>query len=63
MICTLYAIRFMPFSLAVSIMMTTAFVTTIIAYFYAGEKVRLTEIFLIIGAFFGVVLLMNPTIF
>jgi drug/metabolite transporter (DMT)-like permease len=53
----------MPFSLAVSIMMTTAFVTTIIAYFYAGEKVRLTEIFLIIGAFFGVVLLMNPTIF
>ena len=49
----------MPVSIAVSIMMTTTFVTSIIAWIWVGEKMTCKEIIYIIGGFMGVLLLVN----
>lgn len=53
----------MPVSIAVSIMMTTAFVTSLIAFLFAGEKLSGLELLIIVGGFSGVIILTNPTIF
>ena len=53
----------MPVSLAVSMMMTTGFVTSIIAWLWVGEKLSLTEVIFIIGGFSGVLMLVNPSWF
>ena len=53
----------MPVSIAVSIMMTTAFVTSLIAFFFAGEKLSGLELLIIVGGFMGVIILTNPTLF
>lgn len=53
----------MPVSIAVSIMMTTAFVTSLIAFLIAGEKLSGLELLIIIGGFSGVIILTNPSLF
>jgi len=53
----------MPVSVAVSIMMTTTFVTSILAYLLQGEPVTMAELGTIFGGFLGVIVLMNPTVF
>jgi len=60
-ICTLAAISMMPVSTAVALMMTTVFVTAIMAYFFAGESLTRYEILCICFGFLGVVMLTNPT--
>ena len=61
-ICTLAAIQMMPVSTAVALMMTTVFVTAIMAYIFAGESLSRYEVLCICFGFLGVLLLTNPTI-
>ena len=62
-IATFLAIQLMPVSIAVSIMMTTAFVTSLIAFLVAGEKLSGLELLIIMGGFSGVIILTNPSLF
>ena len=62
-VATLAAIQLMPVSIAVALMMTTVFITAVMAYFFAGESLSEYEILSICGGFFGVVMLTNPTLF
>lgn len=57
------AITICPVSIAVSIMMTQVFVSTLTGFFLAGEKISVYEIISIIGGFFGVILLVNDQFF
>ena len=63
MIFTFMAVYLMPVTIAVSITMTTTFVTSIIAWLWVGEKLSWKEILFITGGFMGVLLLVNPTWF
>lgn len=62
-IFTFLAVYLMPVSIAVSIMMTTTFVTSIIAWLWVGEKLSVKEIVYISGGFAGVLMLVNPSWF
>jgi drug/metabolite transporter (DMT)-like permease len=63
-ICTTFlAINLMPVSIAVSIMMSTTFVTALLAYFISGESLSYGEIITITLGFTGVLILVNPSIF
>ena len=62
-IFTFFAVYLMPVSIAVSIMMTTTFVTSIIAWLWVGEKLSMKEIIFITGGFMGVLMLVNPSWF
>jgi len=61
-ICTLAAIEMMPVSTAVALMMTTVFVTAIMAFIFAGESLNRYEVLSICFGFLGVILLTNPTV-
>jgi len=57
------AIAICPVSIAVSIMMTQVFVSTLFGFFLAGEKISVYETISIVGGFFGVILLVNDQLF
>ena len=62
-VTTLVAIQLLPVSIAVALMMSTVFVTAILAYLFAGESLNYSEVAAICGGFFGVLMLTNPTLF
>ena len=62
-VVTFMAIQLMPVSIAVSIMMSTSFVTALLAYIMMGEKLAVSEVLTIFGGFMGVVVLTNPKLF
>lgn len=53
----------MPMSVAVSLMMTMALVTSIMAWLILGEQLTLPELVAIIGGFFGCILITNSDAF
>lgn len=53
----------MPVSVAVSLMMTMALVTSILAYLILGEQLTLPELVAIAGGFFGCILITNSDAF
>lgn len=57
------AIKLCPVSIAVSIMMTQVFVSTIAGYFFNNEIISKSEIFSIFGGFLGVLILTNEHFF
>jgi len=62
-VAAMIAISITPVSIAVSIMMTQVFVSTLTGFFLAGERISVYEMISIIGGFFGVILLVNDQLF
>jgi len=49
----------MPVSVSVSIQMTAVFFTSLLGWILAGESLGIFECFVIIGGFFGVMIITN----
>ena len=62
-VAAMIAIKLCPVSVAVSIMMTQVFGSTIAGYCLADERLTYPEIFSILGGFSGVLILTNETLF
>jgi drug/metabolite transporter (DMT)-like permease len=63
MMCTFLSVSFMPVSVAVAIMQTTAFVTALMAYLIKDEPLSYKECILILIGVFGCILLTSPDLF
>lgn len=59
-LAALISIRLMPVSVSVAITMTAVFVTAILGWIIAGEKISNQEIITIVMGFGGVVMLTHP---
>ena len=58
-----FAILFMPVSQSISISRITVFTVPLLAYIMIDERISYSEILVIIGGFFGIIMIMNPILF
>jgi len=62
-VSTVISIELMPVSISISIMMSTVFLTPIVAFFIRNEKLSCLEMSVITGGVMGMIILTNPSWF